>query len=263
MKTHIGFLPLVVLFALFAQGCVSLHEELPLSRFESPETNGLTRRFQLAANVTQTADDTLVVSPSLRPPDFTRPSLDPDSLIGGSASLGLIENLDIGFRTSIGPTPYLAVAKYQLMGPSASEAKDGDVSVAVTVMGGANTTEREEKITLGTNNYNWSGKVHNVLTDVALILGQRLGDHILLYGGGFYSNYAIDTTIDQEANSNGPAASYTGQTTGYQKGANVGLQFFFGSSPTFSQVEAVYSDVHVSNRDRSFLRASASLGFQF
>jgi hypothetical protein len=251
--------------AFMGPGCASLHADLPISRFESPETNGVEHRFGFQNSLGSAHNDTISPDASHRPPDFSQPRIDEDVVLGLAASFGLVENLDVSVRGSLGPTPTMFVAKYQLLGPAARSAVEGDVSVAVTaaIGGGRSNRSGDQSGLFGPGGHNWTGTVEEQTTDVALIVGQRLAKHFLLYGGGFYSNYTINSSVDQNPSDDGssPGASYSQTVTGYQRGGNVGLEFMGGGWTAL--VEGVYSDVHVSNMGHSLLRVGVAGGFNF
>lgn len=255
----------LIALALFAAGCSSLHAELPNSRFESPESTG--RHFAFNVNMTNTTNDTITPDASARPPDFSKPTLDDDSLIGLAAALGVADNLDIGLKTELGPSPTMLQLKFQIFGKPSREAKAGDVSLAVTGAygGGKNTKAGDQSGTFGPGGHNWSGSVEEETTDVALIVGRRLSDNVLLYGGAFYTNFKINSSIDQKASDDGtsPAASYSSSVTAYQTGADLGFQLYFGNSPAFATIEGTYADVHAPGLEHSLLRASAAIGTSF
>jgi hypothetical protein len=256
---------ILVTLALVGPACTSLHAELPASRFESPEVNGTGRRFNLSTNISAAHDDVVTPDASARPPDFNQPQLKDDTLLGLAGSFGLVNRLDIGVRSTFGPSPTMFVVKYQILGPTRSEAKKDDVSLAITASagGGKSTKAGDQSGTFGPGGHNWNGTTEVLTTDVALILGQRLSDRLLVYGGGFYSNYKINSTIDQDPSSDGssPAASYSQTHGGYQMGANVGLEFNFGIG--YLMGEVVYSDVRASNLGHSLLRAGGAIGLNF
>ena len=237
-----------------------------MSRFESPEANGVEHRVMLSANLTAAHDDTFTTDASRRPPDLTKPAIESDTVIGGSGSFGVLENFDLGLHTTAGPSPFVLVAKFQLMGDSSSAAKEGNTSIAITGSAGwgGKAKDGDQSGTFGPGGHNWSGKVDNTMTDVALIIGHRVKDSLLFYGGVFYSDYRVTATINQSISDDGlsPAGNYSVSTTGYQKGANIGLQFSSGEK-SFYQVEGVYSDARLSDQNHSALRAGVSVGSRF
>lgn len=251
--------------ALTGSGCSTLHAELPTHRFESPEVNGTRHRFGLQGSVSAAHNLTITPDASRRPPDFSSPSLDDDRLVGLGASFGLIEKIDLAVKGTFGPSPTLFQVKYQFFGSTHREAKQGDTSLAITgaIGGGKNSKAGDQSGVFGPGGHNWTGSVEEKTTDVAVIAGTRLADAVLVYAGAFYSNYDIRSTIDQEESDDhlSPAASYSAETGGYQKGVNGGFEFQGG--PMMAQLELVYSDMHAANLSHSILQVGVSAGFNF
>lgn len=251
--------------ALGAAGCTTLHAELPANRFESPEVNGTNHRFGIQGSIGAAHNYQIVPDASARPPDFSAPSIDDDGLVGLGASFGLVDALDIAVKGTFGPSPTLFQVKYQLFGATHREAQEGDVSLAITgaVGGGRNTKAGDQSGVFGPGGHNWNGSVEEKTTDVAIIAGERIAKHFLMYGGLFYSNYTINSTLDQQESDDhtSPAMSYSSTTTGYQKGINGGIEFQGG--PGIVQVEVVYSDSHAANLAHSLLQVGVSGGLNF
>lgn len=248
---------------LALQGCGTLHQHLEASRFDTPETNGVQRRFKFHADAAQSHDYTAVPNTAARPPDLTHPSSSDETQVGLDLSAGVIENLDIGLKAN---GPQMLTVKLQLLGPSQTEAKEGDVSVAI--LGGIGTgseTSESSSISLGSQSYSWGGSLKTKALDVAVIAGTRLSSRVLLYGGAFYTNYRFDIQVDQGQSFDGTQgpSSASAQTSGFQRGANVGLQVFFGASPVYMIAEGVYSHLTSLSLDHELWRIGYAFGASF
>lgn len=220
--------------------------QLPSSRLDSPEVLGAgTNRFQFSIGSSAHKNATFTEDASYRPPDLSEPKFEVNNPLSGSFGWGIFENFELGLRTSVGPSPWRLIGKFQLLGDSREKAKQGNFSLAIT--GGIGytvaTNSGDQKGLLGPGGYKWNANVKTWTTEAALIAGYRVTDGVLLYSGGFYASYDINGRINHEKSDDGlsPEAEYEFKYGGYQSGANAGVRFEFGSRPTYLTLESVYS----------------------
>jgi hypothetical protein len=259
----------LVALASMLSGCQTMKAELPASRMESPETLGNTeKRVGFNIGVAATQDLQITSDASYRPPNLTSPVLEQSANMSGAVSYGAFDRIDLGVKSSLGPSPAVLSAKFQVIGEPSATAKSGNFSLSVSAGLGYWTVNRsgDQNGTLGPGGYNWSSKLTEKLTDFAVIAGVRVSDRALLYFGGFAQNITLDGKISHSLSDNGtsPAAEYSVSYTGKQRGGNFGAMLEFGQAPAYLCVEGVYSHIEFENDLKNwFLSGSASLGARF
>ncbi|MES2855098.1 MAG: hypothetical protein V4692_04505 [Bdellovibrionota bacterium] len=255
-------------FVFVATGCVSMNTQLPLSRLETPESNGSERPIRLATGATAIYDLEVTNDASARPLTTNSPRLTENMTAMFLGQFGVIDNLDFGVRTTLGEVaPVMLTGKFQMIGDSASAAKQGNFSLALTGAVGYWQSKKsgEQKGRFGPGGFPWSGEVRVRNLDTALIMGYRIRDNFLLYSGGFYTDYSIDLMIDHAVSSDAssPAATYSLDYSGFQKGANLGVSLDFNAF-VHMVLEVVYADVYFPNGLAHAARsAGANVAFQF
>lgn len=239
---------LLIFSFYFLQGCSDLTLNLPVSRFESPESNGKLWQTNFGASVAQEREVTVVDDAASRPPVLNKVTVNKNSELALFLSLGLSKMIDAKIRGKLSDEQLLV--KIQLLGQSAIEAVPGNFSLAITgaIGGGTVTRSGDQAITFGPANSNWSGTASYFSDDLALILGYRFNEWLLLYGGPYMTEYNAKASVHQDATSDGnnPAADYSLREYGRNTGANLALQF--GVSKNWSiSVEEVYSGLTWAN----------------
>jgi hypothetical protein len=258
---------LLLLCTLALTACSSLSVDLPVSRFELPETNGLeSKRLQVSLQAEPSHNYEMVPDASARPPSFARPVIDQETSVGAHGSYTVADRFDLSLKTSLGRSPWMFYGKYQILGDSLDAAAMGNVSLAVTggVGYGHSSNSGDQRGTFGPGGYNWEGEMTTFVTDAALIAGYRTADRVLLYTSAFYSNYSFNGKVNQSRSDDGTSAGgeYTNAAAGYQRGANAGIAVNFGTSGIF-KIEGVYSDLATSRKDNWILSYGASIGGRF
>jgi len=241
---------IVSLSSVFLSACTSLTMQLPTSRLDSPEALGTgSRRFEMGLGSSSHKNVIFTDDASKRPPDLSSPRIELNDPLSGSLGLGVFERFDVGVRTSVGPSPWRLIGKFQLLGDSRENAKQGNFSLAISGgVGFGNSSWRgDQNGKFGPSGHNWDASVQLFMTEAALIAGYRLTDSLLIYTGGFYANYSINGRIKHEKSDDGlsPEAEYKFDYGGYQTGANGGIRIELGSRAFFT-VEGVYSKTNVS-----------------
>src|SRR5690349_11964388 len=120
---------LLVINALLFSACgtspIDIHT--PLTRFDSPESNGKKFGVSAAAGIVSNEKTTITPDYGLYSAADTPVSFDSATTVGANANLGITERLDIGLRGHIN-VPLLFEIKYQLIGDSRIAAKEGNFS---------------------------------------------------------------------------------------------------------------------------------------
>lgn len=266
MKTSSFFL---LVIALACAGCQTMKAELPTARFDSPEALGNKEKrvgFNIGASPSQ--DFTFTSDASARPPNLSSPTLESSGDVVGTISYAAFERLDLGVRSSVGRSPYVLSAKYQLIGDPADAAKAGNFSLSFSIGVGFNTVTRsgDQNGTFGPGGHRWTSRVDEKVGDAAVIMGYRFAEGALFYVGGFAQNVTLDGKIEHERSDDGtsPAASYSASYSGRHRGGNFGAMFEFGTAPAYLVVEGVYSHMEFENDIENWLYAGAiGLGARF
>jgi hypothetical protein len=236
-------LTLFILFFVF-QSCASLRINLPSSRFESPESNGESKQVEFGFGVGSTHTVTITPDAASRPPALNQSSIISGTDVTALASIGLSHFLDVQIRTDFGTNELLL--KAQLVGDSVLAAVKNNFSVATTLgIEGSSTSAQGNQATLfGPANASWTANAFVFAIDYAVILGYRVNDYILFFGGPFITIYDSTALIHQDAVSNpsSAAADYNLHQKGQNFGGNFDLRLNFSEEKVNSlTIEAQYS----------------------
>lgn len=266
-RTSLGLLFLSSAALCLLNACSSLSVDLPVSRFELPETNGReAHRTQISAQLESSHKYEMTPDAGVRPPNFSRPTIDTEAAFGAHGSYGIADHFDLSLKTSLGRSPWMLFGKYQILGENLENATEGNVSLALTGgVGYAQSTNKgDQNGTFGAGGYNWEGQITTLATDAALIAGYRASDSVLFYASGFYSNYRMEAKINQSASDNGLSAGgeYRNAENAYQRGANLGLALSVGTRGLL-KLEGIYSDLATGRPNNWILSYGASMGTRF
>jgi hypothetical protein len=146
-----------------------------------------------------------------------------ESTTGFDAGMTLWPKLELFGSTAAGI--YMAGLKYQLLGEPLEKSRKGNFSFALATAYGASKVDDSGSVSLfNDSTLQWTSSNEYRINDVAAIMGYRLIDILLIYGGPFFSHYRIDGNFTQY---------YLGTTTktplrnrGDLYGANLAVQLF-------------------------------------
>lgn len=245
----------VTILALFSGGCTSVGTWVSMNRFNSPEATGETFRLTGEVGFDRTSQIVFTTDASARPPTINNPA---QASSGPSYTFfkfetGILSFIDISARTGLGNlTPSFLTAKIQLLGSPQNQAKASNFSLAVTASGGGayNYQSGDQDGTFGRAGNNWNSDVTTTAQQFAAIIGYRVSDLVLFYGGVFKDFYYASGSIHQALSTSstsatsGPGGVYTFAGDGTNSGFNIDAQFnLVASKKTYITVEYVRSTV--------------------
>ncbi len=225
MTSSMNRLYFLVLVLILTSACsVRIHHTV--NRFTTAESSGEERAGGFSVGFTGT--DTAEFSEPKQSSETVTSSLDKrrwytkdyrETKVGGDTSglfyVGAAERLDFAIRTSFF-SPLAVEARYQLLGDSAKNAKQGNFALLTSAA-------------LGTSSYGLSGTsysgyldVTEYLYDVAIISSYRVSDDVLVYSGPFAIVHTMQATVKHQLDYD-PYIKYGArmQTLGW----NFGLQY--------------------------------------
>jgi hypothetical protein len=209
---------LPALLCVLAWGC-PIRVNVPINRFDSPETRGRFGKVHGDFGVQGTSKLTVVPDYTASPPvTNSRSFTDTSGGVRLAFGMGLMRRMDLDVKLPL-PGPGTIQLKYQLLGAPESEAARGNTSLAITAAVGSEVTSGGNARSDGTYSSQDTYDHRGSYFDVAAILGRRLFDSVMVYGGPFRTAVGYDGTIDQAG---GQKYSYSGATL--QRGVNLGLQ---------------------------------------
>ncbi len=190
------FFSLSILLIVLSSCSVDVDYHVPITRFESPETNGkflsgnasasfgLSQKVQLA----EVSEDIIF--------NFAGPSVDNDSqwdnsaAFGAQLGLGILDRMDLVFRGNH-DSPDTFGLKFQIFGSSRLEKKNGFKMSYVATYG---TSENSDG-TLVINSNNYSTNLAIDVIDQELIFGHRYNEELIFYLNTFYSYYDVEAKL--------------------------------------------------------------------
>lgn len=209
MKTLFArFLPLVTPLPLLCSCAIAIR--VPSTRFETPEATGGSGGVLWDLSVANKAEIVLTDDYSATAPNTTHPALRSSNLASFNLGLSVVERLELKLKDF-----NTVSAKFQLLGPSKSKAKTGDLSAAFYASGKINNSEGSG------GGYSYDLSDHQY--DGMAILGLRLSDQLLAYGGVFRTLSSFDGS---RTPTGGSAVAYSG--TGTNNGASIGFELGTG-----------------------------------
>lgn len=234
MKTTVWAIFAFMFLALFSVPGSSAERVVSrqtVNRYELPESYG---HMNLAVNG-QTAGgyEYRISTQRAQAPDYRSPVIRKfHSNLGVGVSVGLFERLDLGVlaeqSNDIGLLKLIALRsikyriKYQFLGPTISQATQGDVSLALM----SSISRAREKVARNRTNSSTRHSLDVTNFDSALLAGIRLTDHSLLYGGPFITMTYYEARYHYEDSDQ--EVSARGKGSGKTWGNHLGLAFFAG-----------------------------------
>lgn len=259
MKSYVFILSLVLILS----GC-AITVNIPVNRFDSPETTGKLGRVKVAASGGGTDEVTLTPDYTATPPNTTSPYLDTGVFARVTGGVGLLDNLDVELRNF---SEFWA--KYEIFGDSRLNAQAGNFALAVTVGAGYGQNSSTNSNTI--RNLQGNVSQSEYWGDAALVLGYRLSPMFLFYGGPFArsTRYSGSYTLtpgtfasDGSFTASGPtpaATSFSGNVT--STGGNLGVEL--GSTLYQIRIEAAYANENSGTMNNGRLQVGAELAFNF
>lgn len=243
---------------------------VPALRFESPEISGpdenLEATFGLQNyNYVELTPSVQTIpihsSPSTLRQRFMADEDDPlDEILLGFAYV----YFNVGFRPAAIPVefsftfPSTFNAKFQILGDNAQDAKSGNFSIAVTGAWATRGTtggsiSEDETPEPGYYQYEFSRNIY----DVSAIIGYRVTDNVLLYGGPFlfHTPYSMRQNLTSET---GYGDEITGAANSY--GGNFGIQF---GNKNYLKAEVSVNTLNAYQSKETFIHGGIAAGRHF
>jgi len=189
---------ILILFSVFSSCALPVHSRTVANRFDSPEASGALAKGHVEAGMEGGEDyfitgDATAVPVNLSSPFFERS--DWDAFV--SAGMGITDHLDIDVKVHFN-SDSIVQAKYQFLGDSRLDAKEGNFSLAGTVgLGGSSNSESS----LGDDS-TASDTMTSSDYEFAVIGGYRFNDHGLVYTSPYFIKRNFSGTITQSNNTN-------------------------------------------------------------
>ena len=192
---------ILIVISLFSSCALPIQARTVANRFDSPEASGKRWKGHVEGGVEGGPDfymtpDATAVPVNLANPYFERS--DWDGFISGG--LGITDRMDIDIKTRFNSDSIIQ-AKYQFLGDTRINAKEGSFSLAGTIGFGGSTTANAS---LGDD----SLAVYSLTSfeyELAVIGGYRFNDHGLIYTSPYVIRRNFSGTISQ---SNGSSTDF-------------------------------------------------------
>lgn len=239
----------VTFFALvMMSGCTSTpgYFFVNNNRFDSPEALGKAGKIEVAGSIQGESVIVVDTNPSQDPPGSAGGIVVDDDGIGDifedvddlvfldnlylDLRLGLGERFDISFDLPRGDLPSIVKVKYQFLGKTQIEAKNGNIAGAV-VLGfayGSRDIDNEEDF-FGNI---FDGELSYYGLTSSIIFGKRVTDRLLLYFNQTVSLYYADLDMDRDLTIGGPSP-YQYSSEGHQLLSLIGGKLFFNERQSF------------------------------
>lgn len=243
---------------------MAVDAHFPLARMDSPESQGLDRKFRLTTGVSQMHELQVVDNAGDRPVSTDSAYLSTVKSAMALGAYGLSENFDVGFRFTLGKAPVMVSAKMQLLGQPASIAEAGNLSLALTAGIGywdekKNGTQNQFG---GRADYPWDLSLTSRNYDLGAIVGYRPFDRILVFGGPFYTYYDVNIVLAHAQSSASAKHDYVFEYDGHQLGMNVGASAEMTDAIDL-MCEALISQIQIKDLKNTALSGSAAISFRF
>lgn len=245
-----------LLSLLFLISCAQIELKTPSSRFMSPETSGKSLDYGLQLMQQSGVEAKVnIVANELDKVDLSNTA----SPLAYSGYVGILEKLDLIYYNYIDSASLLGV-KYQILGDSRANAKEGNQSLAVTLGGGgqSKTTTSQDLFDEDVD----KTELEQNLVDASIIYGYRAKDNILVYSSFHVSNHSAKLKII--ANND---AALDGQTETYQTsnlGLSVGGMLYSSKKDFHIAIEASAQRVNWTHTDeKTFGFISGAIGSDF
>lgn len=224
---------LVLLICLFSSGCASVNVFIPQGRFQSSESNG--KGFFISGGGRPGWNVELIHDASERPPDMNSPreynAL--DTFFRGGFGVTEFLDLSIGAGLSHGITASLN-GKLQVFGEPAKSAKKGNLSLSINGSVGYGSASRtgDQNGVFGPGGFDWTADGTVFYHDVAAMIGYRASDWFVIAAGPYMAYFDTTLKVDHKESddASSPAATYSSNDTGTQKGIVLDLIAYLGAS---------------------------------
>jgi hypothetical protein len=244
---------ILTLVAACALGGCTIQVNVPVNRFESPETVGKAGRVELDAAVGGSNDAVLTEDASTDAPSPAHPTGDHSAFFRFGAGVGLRDDLDLELRNFSE-----LVVKYQILGQPRLTSRMGNVSLAVTLGAGGGYDSSNGT---GLNQTQFQYDLTTVSLDAALIAGYRITDWWLLYAGPFfrYVPYTGHYAQGPENTSLPSGTPFSGTVSCY--GGNLGFEF--GNEIVQGRVECAFGQLESGSLNTGLVTCGGQLAFNF
>jgi hypothetical protein len=235
MRHKSQLLCLVLISTILFTGCTTLAPKVHLNsyRLENPEVASTPLKVNIATGI--------VTDTELTVQDTTEDNIDGAEIrLLGKLGVTLAKGLQFSLSHSRSDR-YRLSGKYQFYGDNADLATQGNFSQAISLGYSNGVTAETERTTseevYNAGNYlNWELTTHTV--DIAWILGYRLTDNVMLYGGPFVGYSMSKGTRFKDS----PQFEKTLNLSGYMPGANLVFEYRFDMGLALSKEVLIYTN---------------------
>lgn len=245
-----------LLSLLFLISCAQIELKTPSSRFMSPETSGKALNYGLQLIQQSGVEAKInIVANELDKVDLSNSA----SPLTYSGYVGVLDKLDIIYYNYIDSASLLGV-KYQILGESKANAKQGNQSLALTLGGGgqSKTTTSQDLFDEEVD----KTELEQNLVDASIIYGYRTTDNILVYSSLHISNHSAKLKIISNNDS-----ALDGQTETYKTsnlGLSLGSMIYNKKKNVHLSIEASAQRVNWTHTDeKTFGFISGAIGSDF
>lgn len=221
---------------LFLTSCKSVTVPLSITRMDIPESRHEGARFHAEVMSARNAAAEVIQNPNVRPPTTARPdevSIEGD--LGYGAGVSLLRKWEIAFRVNT-LAPSMIKTKVQLIGDPIDEAKAGNFSLALSLGVGSSNFNYDQNNDISSE-HDVEVERKQTAIDTALILGYRVQDKILMYGGFYTTRSKYDINLKQKISNDGltGAADYNYNGNSNLTGINLGTAIKIAESEDASR----------------------------
>jgi hypothetical protein len=219
--------PLLLLsfYAALSGGC-AITMNMPVVRFESPEAQGELGKGFVGVGYAGDNDLTVVSDTTSASLSDAR-TFSPSRVVSLLFGMGLLERLDLGFRSSgsiLGPltgaAPTVLGLKYQLLGAPRATAQPGQFALALSAGGGWKSQQKTDSDSF--TSISATSEAKFTQWDLALIGGYRFSPSGLVYSSLFHAPFHYSATVVQSGTGANPPFTVEGDAT--QTGVSLGLE---------------------------------------
>lgn len=245
-------------FIIFLCSCAEVRTLTPASRFISPESGEDSGHGNVQMFYAMGTEATLNATSS----EFNKPM---DLNEGARFSLGADVNIYkkaslIYYSNGMDSAPLFGV-KYQLMGPTKSQAKKGDQSLSITLGGGASGETRQDENAVFDDSDFDEVNIERNLVDFSVIYGKRIDDRVLWYSSLQINQHKLHVGIKDDSSAlDGESVDF--QTTNL--GASTGLMMYDKDGRYHFALEASFQKTKWTKNDetqRGFI--NGAVGFNW
>ena len=223
---------LIAAAPLLLSACLNeIRVPLKTARFQLPEVSERIFASNISINQQTGSDVVIVENADQSPPnDKTSYVTSGDGIAtGGDAAITILPRTEIALSYARGT--YLIGGKVQVFGPAREQSTKGDLSLAVSAGYGYNQLDETDD----SGRLRWKATYKVKMLDASAILGYRVGQRWLLYGGPFYQTYDVAGKLNQLNSTTGASmGEFNIDSSGHFYGFNFGFEFFLNQNRKFS-----------------------------